>query len=221
MEIFIAAAFGASLASFLGVIYERLPEEEPIFWGRSRCGHCKTALRTRDLIPIFSWLSLRGRCRYCGVHLSPLYPISEGLLAWLAVLLYLGQLSPPSFLMLVFSGLLSAFDLRSHDFPLVLVPTFLPFFLFFSGFQALHGLWLSLAILAFFVNLKIGAGDFIWLFFASFSLALGQILWLIQIASLLGIFYYFLKRKKGEIPFIPFLSIAYLAILIGEKILSM
>ena len=62
------------IGSFLGVLVRRLPEGEPIAWGRSRCEHCGTALAARDLIPFVSWLLARGRCRFCGQPLGWFYP---------------------------------------------------------------------------------------------------------------------------------------------------
>jgi leader peptidase (prepilin peptidase) / N-methyltransferase len=73
------------IGSFLGVLVQRLPEGQPIAWGRSRCEHCGTALAARDLIPLVSWLAARGRCRFCGQPLGWFYPGIE--LAALAVAL--------------------------------------------------------------------------------------------------------------------------------------
>jgi leader peptidase (prepilin peptidase)/N-methyltransferase len=62
------------IGSFLGLVIKRLPEGAPIAWGRSRCEVCGTALRARDLIPWFSWLAARGRCRHCAEPLGSFYP---------------------------------------------------------------------------------------------------------------------------------------------------
>jgi leader peptidase (prepilin peptidase) / N-methyltransferase len=67
----VAAPF---IGSFLGVLVRRLPEGEPIAWGRSRCEHCGTALAARDLVPFVSWLAAKGRCRFCGQPLGWFYP---------------------------------------------------------------------------------------------------------------------------------------------------
>ena len=53
---------------------------------RSHCPRCRTTLAWWELIPVLSWVVLRGRCRYCGTAISPAYPLIEllgGLLAWL------------------------------------------------------------------------------------------------------------------------------------------
>jgi prepilin signal peptidase PulO-like enzyme (type II secretory pathway) len=54
--------------------------------GRSMCTNCKHVLSAKDLVPVFSWLSLSGRCRYCSVKISPQYPIVELLTALLFII---------------------------------------------------------------------------------------------------------------------------------------
>src|SRR4051812_35090590 len=56
--------------------------------GRSMCPHCKHALAAKDLVPVFSWLSLRGRCRYCGKPVSIQYPLVELVSATLFIASY-------------------------------------------------------------------------------------------------------------------------------------
>jgi leader peptidase (prepilin peptidase)/N-methyltransferase len=56
---------GASIGSFLNLCIDRLPEHESIVSPRSRCGSCGKALAAVDLIPVISFLALRGRCRHC------------------------------------------------------------------------------------------------------------------------------------------------------------
>jgi len=53
------------LASFLGTILDRAPKEETLLWSRSRCRSCGEVLAARDLVPICSFLALKGRCRLC------------------------------------------------------------------------------------------------------------------------------------------------------------
>lgn len=75
-------AFGALLASpfigsFLGTLITRLPNDKPVVFGRSRCTTCGHLLGVIDLVPLLSWVGLRGRCRYCGAGLSVYYPVIE------------------------------------------------------------------------------------------------------------------------------------------------
>lgn len=83
-------AIGASIFSFLNVVIYRLPRRMRFTLGKSMCTSCKHELSARDLIPIISWTSLRGRCRYCGEKISVRYTIIEligGAAAVLATLL--------------------------------------------------------------------------------------------------------------------------------------
>lgn len=54
------------IGSFLGRVVARLPSGRSIAWSRSACDLCAHSLDARDLVPVVSWLALRGRCRYCG-----------------------------------------------------------------------------------------------------------------------------------------------------------
>ena len=63
-----------AIGSFLGVVIRRLPEDQEIVWARSRCEACQSVLTARDLVPLISWLLLRGRCRHCGHPLGWFYP---------------------------------------------------------------------------------------------------------------------------------------------------
>ncbi len=89
---------GICVGSFLNVLVDRLPRGESIgFWTsqndkekRSHCEHCKHTLAWYDLVPLLSFIFLRGKCRYCKVSLSLYYPIIEvitGILFVLAVFL--------------------------------------------------------------------------------------------------------------------------------------
>jgi leader peptidase (prepilin peptidase) / N-methyltransferase len=62
------------IGSFLGSIVRRLPDRLPLAWARSRCEECGARLRSRDLVPVFSWLAARGRCRYCNHPIGWFYP---------------------------------------------------------------------------------------------------------------------------------------------------
>jgi len=57
--------FGAVVGSFLGVVIDRLPKGKTIVKGRSHCDYCKHTLSGFDLVPVISFLALRGKCRYC------------------------------------------------------------------------------------------------------------------------------------------------------------
>jgi len=65
------------IGSFIGVVVRRLPAGEAIGWSRSRCECCGAVLGPRDLVPLISWASTLGRCRYCRQRLSWFYPAIE------------------------------------------------------------------------------------------------------------------------------------------------
>ena len=79
-------SFAPFIGSFLGTLILRLPTERPVVFDRSRCEACETTLTWRDLVPLFSWLISRGRCRHCGARVGAFYPLIE--LAALAVALW-------------------------------------------------------------------------------------------------------------------------------------
>ncbi|MGX8835199.1 prepilin peptidase [Amedibacillus sp. YH-ame6] len=60
---------GICIASFINVVIWRVPQKLSIAKGRSFCPNCKHELKWMDLIPIFSYLFLRGKCRYCGAKI--------------------------------------------------------------------------------------------------------------------------------------------------------
>lgn len=88
----ILVVFGLCAGSFVSALVWRVRQQETgsrkqelsILKGRSICPHCTHVLAWYDLIPLFSWLSLRGRCRYCGQAVSWQYPLTE--LAAVAIL---------------------------------------------------------------------------------------------------------------------------------------
>jgi leader peptidase (prepilin peptidase) / N-methyltransferase len=80
----LAGLVGLSLGSFLNVLITRLPREEPVWAGRSRCPQCHGVIHWHDNIPLLSYLRLHGRCRFCGARIPLRYPLVElagGLLA--------------------------------------------------------------------------------------------------------------------------------------------
>jgi leader peptidase (prepilin peptidase) / N-methyltransferase len=72
-----AAAWGGILGSFINVVVHRVPRGESVVAAGSRCPTCGTPIRPSDNIPVIGWLRLRGRCRRCGIAISPQYPLVE------------------------------------------------------------------------------------------------------------------------------------------------
>jgi leader peptidase (prepilin peptidase)/N-methyltransferase len=78
-------ALGAVVGSFLNVVIARVPRGESVVSPASRCPRCKSAIRWYDNVPVLSWMVLRGKCRDCGLPISPRYPLVELLVGLLAV----------------------------------------------------------------------------------------------------------------------------------------
>lgn len=76
---------GAALFSFMHVVAWRLPRGQSPLGGRSACPGCGAALTAADLVPVFSWLCLRGRCRHCSASIPVRYLLAELLGGGLAV----------------------------------------------------------------------------------------------------------------------------------------
>lgn len=79
---------GACLGSFANVVILRLPLGQSLVSPRSHCPYCKKKLGALDLVPIFSWLLLRGKCRSCRAPISFRYSLVELLMALLFLVIY-------------------------------------------------------------------------------------------------------------------------------------
>jgi leader peptidase (prepilin peptidase)/N-methyltransferase len=73
----VALAFGLLVGSFLNVVVHRLPLGQSVVRPRSRCPACRRPIAAWENVPVLSYLVLRGRCRGCGVRISPRYPAVE------------------------------------------------------------------------------------------------------------------------------------------------
>lgn len=74
---FISFIVGSCVGSFLNVVALRLQREEDFIRGHSHCVECLHELSWQDLIPVLSWIGLKGKCRYCGRNISPRYWMVE------------------------------------------------------------------------------------------------------------------------------------------------
>lgn len=69
--------FGCCIGSFLNGCIWRIPREISLVRGRSACIRCGHVLGTLDLVPVLSWMALKGRCRYCRQSIPRQYPLVE------------------------------------------------------------------------------------------------------------------------------------------------
>jgi leader peptidase (prepilin peptidase)/N-methyltransferase len=142
--------FGIVLGSFLNVCITRIPEGLSIVRPGSRCPRCGTPIKPYDNVPILGWILLRGKCRSCGLPISPMYPLVELLTGLLFVACYLSfGLGPATFKWMVFSCLivvLTITDLRVRMLPDVVNWPGFAAGLIFAAFVPLNdGTTLSLA----------------------------------------------------------------------------
>lgn len=205
---------GASLGSFIGLVVDRYPDTS-IISPASHCYSCQIKLRYCDLVPIISQIISKIKCRYCRKRIPYHYMLVEALFALLALLCFWQVISISQFLLLGTSLTLSLYDLKSHSFPLVV--WLLAFILLsvLSTWQPATLVFLLLALIAEYKPIKIGSGDFLYLALLSLLQSFEALLWVIQLASCLGILRFAIKKDR-ELPFIPYLSLAYMLVLIGH-----
>ncbi len=125
----IAAVFGALIGSFLNVLIFRIPQNEEFVKTPSHCMVCGHRLAWYDLIPLVSWLSLGGKCRYCKSKISAQYPLIEAVNAvcWFSVFAWQLSYNETEIISLLHALLLammcsallalSVIDFRTYEIP--------------------------------------------------------------------------------------------------------
>ncbi|MDB5265244.1 MAG: Prepilin peptidase [Parcubacteria group bacterium] len=237
MEIIITVFFallGAVLASFIGVLSERLYTGEAWINDRSRCNSCARELGMRDLIPVFSWLASKGRCFSCHSRIPFQYALTELVLAGLFALSYhqLGLSYALVLFLLALSVLLFIvlYDLRHTVVPQGASNLLLIFSIGFAyltapslislGISGLVAGVIGLFFLALYVFSKgraMGLGDApvaLALSLLVSSAAISGLLFSFWIGALVGIVI-LVRHPRGhrmgiEVPFVPFLAAGYL-----------
>ena len=118
------AVIGSLIGSFGNVVVYRWPRGESVVRPRSRCPRCERVLGPLDLVPVLSWLALRGRCRSCGSAISPRYPLVEaamalgfGLIAWAFPLIDAGASALPLMALFAMLGMAALIDLDTYLLP--------------------------------------------------------------------------------------------------------
>lgn len=114
-------AFGLVIGSFLNVCIYRMPKHETVVTERSHCMRCGYQLAWLDMVPVFSWLCLGGKCRKCRQPISSQYPIIEGLNGILYVIVFaVNGLEISSILYCLLTSaliVLSVIDFRTYEIP--------------------------------------------------------------------------------------------------------
>ena len=114
--------FGITIGSFLNVCIYRIPRGETVVTTPSHCMTCGHKLSWFELLPLFSYIFLGGRCRSCKSHISPQYPIIEGLNGFLYVLVFaVNGLNVISIIYALFTSaliVLTVIDWRTYEIPI-------------------------------------------------------------------------------------------------------
>jgi prepilin signal peptidase PulO-like enzyme (type II secretory pathway) len=193
--ILIVFLFGSALGSFILVITDRFNTGLKFFKGRSICFSCNTQLRRADLVPIFSFIFLKGRCRYCQSKIPVDIFITEAVMGILTVLvaLKLGifdnfqSIFQFSILTAIFGVILliSVYDLRHFIIPDSFLIAFFAFSLLYNWILA-SSFWL---LLIHFISGVIVALPFLILFFISKGrwLGFGDVKYIFVIGFFLGL----------------------------------
>ena len=218
--------WGLIIGSFLGALTYRLPRNISVSKGRSKCPNCNEEIRWYDNVPLFSYLILKGRCRSCGVKISPRYPLIE-----LGTAISFLLIGPNIFNLILGSILIAIFviDLENQIIPdnLVFIGLFIVLLEFITFNSPLFTNLLAgfvAALILLFLNLitkgkGMGLGDVklailigclagiekihLWLFFSFLT------------GAIVGIILILMKKAKlkEEIAFGPFLIIGYLLLI--------
>jgi leader peptidase (prepilin peptidase)/N-methyltransferase len=228
---FFVFILGTAMGSFINVVVDRLIHNKSLM-GRSHCDHCKKTLEWFELVPLLSYVFLRGECRRCHIKLSiehPLVEFTTGLIyvaTWILV---------PGASIILYWGIVScAWIIVLSDLRYKLISDYMQmsFFLFIffqkisekaSIFSLLGdvfaGLMVSLPIGLIYVvtsERAMGLGDVILAGIIGFYLGVGKGLLALYVSFLVGAMVgaiLLIKRKKGmksAVPFGPFLIIGML-----------
>jgi leader peptidase (prepilin peptidase) / N-methyltransferase len=232
---------GLIIGSFLNVVIYRLPVGESIILPASHCPYCKTPLKIYDLIPVISYLSTGGKCRYCGHKISWQYPFVEILTAILFLFFYLYygiKCEFIIFLILISLLIVSSFiDIRYQIIPnkitysgIIIGLLMSVFFKHISFISSILGMIIPAAFLLFissFFKKGLGMGDvklvamigtFISYKYTLIGIFIGSLSGSIIALILMG---FGLIDRKSRIPFGPFISFGtILMLLFGKKLID-
>lgn len=235
----ITIIYGVLIGSFLNVCIYRIPEKQSVVVVRSHCMSCGKQIKWYDLVPLVSFLILRGKCRYCKAKLSWQYPSVEALNGILyGIIVLVNGFNITSILYcLATSALLalSIIDWRTYEIP----PSFnifigilgiirlildLPhWYNYVIGFVSVSGFLLLIFLVT--KGRGIGFGDVKLM--AAAGLLLGWKLIILSLGlgcvlgSIIHITLMYVKDKDRVLAFGPYLSLGiFISMLYGEQIIE-
>lgn len=230
--------YGIVIGSFLNVCIYRIPKEEDIVKERSHCMTCGHTLRWYELIPVFSYLFQRGRCRSCGTKLSIQYPLMEVLNGVLyVIIIHRVGITPYGILLCLLCSILlvlSVIDFRTYYIPIGINICVLIIGLVYTCFDyknVSNHLWGMIGVSGFLFALYlltkkrgIGDGDIKLMIGAGAFLGVWPSILALWIACLLGAVIHSIRMKVSKVghqlAFGPYLAIGILfSALYGEELI--
>jgi leader peptidase (prepilin peptidase)/N-methyltransferase len=240
---------GMIIASFLNVCIDRLPARQSLFFPPSHCAACNRRLALIDLIPIFSYLWLRGRCRYCGAAIPRrILWVELGTTALFGFACWWFGLSVELAIALFYSCIFIVLMVIDWEKGLILNKIVLPAIVAALIISAAFSIFLpEIEIVPFIGRAAIGGGIGLVLFFLIVIVSRGGMGWGdVKLAALIGLVFGFplffvalligvilggvvaavllllkIKKRRETIPFGPFLALASIITLLwGNGILD-
>jgi leader peptidase (prepilin peptidase)/N-methyltransferase len=242
--IVIFVLLGMVVASFLNVCCDRLPVGESIVYPPSHCPACQRRIKVKDLIPVFSYLWLRGRCRYCRAPIPRrVLWVEVGTAALFGLVYWNYGLSLELPIVLFYSSLFIVFLVIDLEHRLILNKIVYPAMgvaLLVSALFSIPGFLPQTEIVPGIVQAAIGGGIGLALFFLVVLISRGGMGWGdVKMAALIGLVVGFplvfvalllavlagglvagfllalkIKKRRQAIPFGPFLSLATIVTLL-------
>ena len=230
---------GLCVGSFLNVLIYRLPKNEEFVRTPSHCMTCGHELKWYELIPVFSWLAQGGKCRACGVKLSPQYPIVEAIngTMWLfTAILYRGDWLTVGLYCALFSLLLviTVIDWRTFTIPnglnlaililgiVQLVTNLSDWRLYVIGMFSVSLVFLAMRILT--GGAGLGMGDVKLMAASGLLLGWPRMILTVLIGSVSGVIIHSVRMKRGagrKLAFGPYLAAGlWISALFGNQILT-
>lgn len=224
--------YGTVLGSFYNVVGLRVPKETLFKQQRSYCDTCERTLSWTELIPIFSYLFQRGRCKGCGEKISPIYPIMEFITGFLFAYSFyrfgFSHLTVQGLLLTSLIVPITVSDITYQKIPNKILLFFTPLFMIYRFIYPLLPWWDSLLgamvafILVFIIILiskgGMGMGDLKYYTLFGFIFGLNYFFLLFFLSTLYGVVIGVVKMKKDgtggktRLAFGPFIGLAALTV---------
>lgn len=234
--------YGLLIGSFLNVCIYRIPRRESISYPPSHCTNCSNKIKPYDLIPVISYIFLRGKCRYCKEKISIIYPIIELTNAVLYLALYYKYGISAEFIkfaiLISLMIVIGMIDLKTTDVyfsvtvtGIIIAASFMAYY-FFNDVNILtyiYGALLGGGVISFIILIAggMGWGDaeicLVCGLFLGFKLTLLTLMLSFLIGSIVGIVLILTKKKsrKDYIAFGPYIALAsIISVLYGSGIIN-